>query len=224
MSGGEPPAAPGRGALAIIASLAGVREAGAAAAAAREAMRSAYWDERDVATAMAIAYAGAGRLLSDAAAADPAASAEIRSDVKGLVYDLASFTWPGWDEPGISITEPEAAAGLAAARANLAMAVDLEKGDLPTARAHWMLGAHLLTAGDHAGAVGEFGRAEQFARRAGAEAEAELAVAFRTLGALAAGDETAGPRLEADLQRLGRAEGGGGFVSQVETVRRLLDL
>jgi hypothetical protein len=214
---------PGTGTLGTIAALAGIQDGAAAADGFREAMRSAYWDDRDLQAVMAIAYAAAGRLLS-AAAADPESAGEARSYAKAMMYDLASFTWPGWDEPGVTIGPSEAGAGMAAARANLAMAIELEKGDLPTGRAHWMLGAHLLSGGEHAAAAGEFDRAARHSRRAGAEAEADLAAAFRTLAELAGGDPEAAPRLDAALQELGATDEGEAFVGQVETAKRVLGL
>ena len=83
-----------------------------------EAMRHAYWEDRDLAGAIAISFAGISRLLAEAPAAGPERALELRSQAKRLTYDLASYTWPGWDEPGIIVTPPEMRAGYAAARAN----------------------------------------------------------------------------------------------------------
>ena len=81
-----------------------------------KAMRAAYWEDKDLSGAMAIAWAGISRLLAQAHGATPEQAYGLRSEAKALSYDLASFTWAGWDEPGIVITPPEARAGCAAAR------------------------------------------------------------------------------------------------------------
>lgn len=212
------------GAFAAIAALAEVEDLGEAANAYGEAMKAAYWTDKDIALVTAMAYAGVSRLLTAASSAEPDAAYQARSAAKGLMYDLASFSWVGWDEPGIQPSPAESAAGLAAARSNLAMAVDLNKGDLAISRAHWMLGAHLLTVGEHSAAVDSFDEAEDFAERAGAEAEAGLAASFGCLVGLAAGHDGASERLQAALERLASAEGGQEFVSQVETAQRVLGI
>ncbi len=140
------------------------------------------------------------------------------------MYDIASFTWVGWDEPGIEITVSERAAGLAAARSNLELAVELEKGDLATSRGSWMLGAHLLTEGEHDDAREAFTEAGEAADRAGADAEVQLAAAFSALSDLARGKATAEPELVAALERLSVLEGGEMFVDQVQTARAVIGI
>ena len=134
----------------------------------QDAMRHAYWEDKDLSAAMAIAWAGISRLLALAHASAPEQAHELRSQAKALSHDLASFTWPGWDEPGIVITPPEARAGCAAARANRALAKELEQGELPRARAHWILGAHELAAGRPDDARANFETAATLARAAAA--------------------------------------------------------
>ena len=188
-----------------------------------EAMRHAYWEDRDLAGATAIAFAGISRLLAEAPAAGPDRAHELRSQAKRLTYDLASFTWPGWDEPGIIVTPPEMRAGYAAARANLRMAQELDKGDLPLSRAHWILGAHELAAGHPDEAQASFGRAADHAATAGEAGETELARAFEAL-ALSAADASASARLDDALARLGSIDGGAELAAQVTTAKDVLDL
>jgi hypothetical protein len=212
------------GAFAAIAVIAAVEDLSEAANAYREAMRAAYWEDHNVTLATAIAYGGVSRLLAGAATAKTETASEARSAAKALMYNLASFTWPGWDEPGIEVSASEAASGLAAARSNLAMAFELEKGDLPVARANWMLGAHLLTAGSFDEAAQAFADSARRAELAGAEAEVRLAGAFGALTALAAGEDGAEERLRDQLALLNEAPDGADFVSQVETAGRVLGL
>ena len=190
-----------------------------------EAMRRAYWEDKDLSAAMAIAWAGISRLLALAHKSAPEQAYELRSQAKALSYDLASFTWAGWDEPGIVITPPEARAGCAAARANLTMAKELEKGELPRARAHWLLGAHELAAGRPDDARTNFEMAVTLAKAAGSEgaSEAKLARAFVVLTDLAASAGTEA-ELEAALKELQADPDGAALVEQVKTARVALDI
>jgi hypothetical protein len=190
-----------------------------------EAMRHAYWDDKDLSAAMAIAWAGISRLLAMAHGADPERAYELRSQAKALSYDLASFTWAGWDEPGIVITPPEARAGCAAARANLALATELEKGELPRSRAHWILGAHELAAGRPEDARTNFEAAAALADAAGTEglSEAKLARAFVALARLAAGAATE-VELESAVSELRADPDGAALVEQVKTARAALEI
>ncbi len=188
-----------------------------------EAMRHAYWQDKDLSAAMAIAWAGIGRLLALAHGSEPGRALELRSRVKALTYDLASFTWAGWDEPGIVITPPEARAGCAAARANLEMARELETSELARARAHWMLGAHELAAGRPDDARASFEAAVSLADAAGPDgaAEAALARAFVVLAGLATGSATEAD-FTAALEQLRSTPGGSELVAQVTTARDVL--
>lgn len=212
-----------RDSFADIAALAEI-DLGAQPDAYSTAMRAAYREDKDLSGAMAIAWAGISRLLALAHAADTGQAYELRSQAKALSYDLASFTWVGWDEPGIVITPPEARAGCAAARANLALANELEKGELPRSRAHWILGAHELSAGRHADARTAFGSAAELADAAGAEGKSEalLARAFVALTDLADGGSEA--ELTATLEQLRADPDGAVLVTQVETAREALGI
>ena len=211
------------GPLGSIAALAAVADASDAADAYGQAMKSAYWEHHDVTLVTAIAYAGAGRLLAYAEDADdPDEAYEARSAVRGLMYDLASFSWPGWDEPGVTITAEAQAGGLSAARACLALTGELGMEELAVSRAQWMLGAHLLMAGSPVDAGAQFTLAGQAADRAGADAEVSLASAFDALAALVTGADGAEETLASALTALARADGGDMFVEQVETARRVL--
>ena len=151
------------GAFAAIAELAAIDDPTEAADAYFEGMKTAYWDDKDVHLTTAIAYAGVSRLLTEAEHANAETAAELRSKAKAMTYNLASFTWTGWDEPGVEIAPSDQAAGLAAARSNLDMAVELDKGDLAIGRAWWMLGAHLLTAGEPKDACEAFAASAEYA-------------------------------------------------------------
>jgi hypothetical protein len=146
-------------------------------------MLDLYWQEKNLPLSLAFGRAGAQFALAAAAAVeahDPAQAAELRGLAKALTYNLASFTWPGWNEPGIVTTASDVALGLDAARANLRFALELQKGDLPLSRAYWMLGAQQLASGQLA-ALESFQTAARFAAAAGNPSETELCHGFATI-------------------------------------------
>ena len=143
-------------------------------------VRRLYWKEKNLPGALRAAREGIDHGEA-AAAQEPDRAEEILGLVKGLFYDTASFSWVGWDEPGITPTDEEGARGYEAARKNLDYAIQLKKPDLPRGRAHWMLASHALTAGNHDEALEHYREATKFARSAGADGEAELGRGFEML-------------------------------------------
>jgi DNA-binding transcriptional MerR regulator len=212
------------GTFAAIGRLAEIADPLEAAPAYVSAMRTAYWDDKDLPLAVAIALAGIGRLLADTHRALPEGADALRSTVKGLLYDLASFTWPGWGAAGIVVSPVHTALGLAAAEANLALAEELGKGELARARAHWMLGAHLLSSGSPDVAGDEFRAAASLAEAAGSRPEVLLAEGFAALARTATGDEAAEGMVTAVLAQLAELEGGEMFVEQIVTARTALSV
>lgn len=187
------------------------------------ALKDAYWKQRSLHLVVAIGYASVDRLLVQAAnATSPEAANDALSGVKAALYNVASFTWPGWDEADIDVSPAEAAAGLDAARANLAYAELLDKGDLAVARANWMLGAHQLTAASYGEARSSFTAAAEAADKAGSDADSAVARAFGFLTEVAAGDTDAEPRLSESLEHLGSLDDGEKFVDQVLTARLVI--
>lgn len=134
-------------------------------------MRHQYWQEKDLVGSLAFARAGIQFGLQTALAYDisePELAYELRSAAKGFAYNFASFAWRGWNEPGVLITAADHAAGFDAARVNLRLAIELERGDLPTSRAYWMVAAYHLADGNHKLAIANFEQGVLYARRSGA--------------------------------------------------------
>lgn len=190
-----------------------------------EVMRHFYWKQKDLPAAIAFGHAGAHFGLFHAAlldASDAALATQLRGITKGLTYDLASFTWPGWDEPGIPITPADLAVGLDAARANLRFAHELNKGDLPLSRGYWMLAGQQICAKDLASARDSYALAARHAAAAGAKAEERLALGFaRLVDLLSSGQSGSDPELAAIEEQLRPLENGPDFVQQIETARRV---
>lgn len=154
----------------------------------RSLVRHCYWTRKDLPRVVMVARCGIQLGLDRAAAlerADDASTAHaVRSEVKALCYDLASFTWPGWEEDGVLITINDTTIGLDAARANVRLADELDKGDLARSRAQWMLGGQLLEAGDYDGAAAAYREGVRLAEAADSPADALSSTGFvRLIGA-----------------------------------------
>lgn len=189
-------------------------------------MRDLYWKAKNLTASIAMGRAGvqhalaaAGRLSSE----NPEMSLHLRGKAKALCYNLASFTWSGWAEPGIRVTASDEALGLDAARANLRLGRELSRGDLPLSRAHWMLGAHQLAARDHPSAIESFRLAVSHAETAGALPEAFLGAAFLHLVEYLANplDASARAKLDAARGELLSEKDGESFVKQIDTALRI---
>lgn len=188
-------------------------------------MHHFYWQKKDLHLSLLFGRTGIQHALTSAASTDGQTALELRGSAKALLYDIASFTWSGWDEQGIVIGLQEAAAGLDAARANLRLAQELEKGDLPASRAWWMLGAQLLTAGEYAEAQTAFERAAPLAAAADKPDEELLSQAFGQLSFLQTATDPipVEQQLNELLTELGALEEGEFFVGQVTTARKVLE-
>lgn len=179
-----------------------------------------YWKRKNLAEVIAVACAGAAYGLAAAAGLpyDQDRAYRIRSSVKGIYYNLASFTWNGWDEPGISPGPAELSLGLEAARMNLQLAQDLNKGDIPMSRAWWMLGGQQISAGRAADAAESFLAAARHAEAASAAGEVLMALAFVGIARASASPDDAEARAETRKRReeLRPEKEGEFFISQVD--------
>lgn len=98
---------------------------------------------------------------SRADSSDPAKAIEIRRFARGVAYNIASFTWPGWGDSPEPISDDRQALGLQAAQRTLELA---ERIDEVTPNALWILGVHQLNAGNYDEAISSFERAKGLAR------------------------------------------------------------
>ncbi len=149
-----------------------------------ELMRHSYWKQKDLAAALVFGRAGHQHAMAMAAMLEneqPEKAMALRAVAKGFTYDIASFTWPGWDEKEIKINGLHIEEGLSAARANLRLAKQLKKGELPMSRAYWMLGAHELANGNNGLACEAFAAAAEHAKEAESPGEELLARSFECL-------------------------------------------
>ena len=131
-----------------------------------EVTRDLYRRLRDLPAFIVVSRQGIDYFLARAAEVernDPGLSEELRGTAKTLAYNLASNTWPGWNEAGIRITPSEIETGLDAARLNLRLALELKRGPEPMLNAHWIIGALDLARGRHAEAIRSYEQARRIA-------------------------------------------------------------
>ncbi len=110
-----------------------------------------YWEKKDLPTYVALTKHLLATAISNAQSDRDDANG-FGERVFGIGYDLASMTWPGWDEEGIDITQDHQGAGLAAAEMIVRLGEE-HQIDVEVRHNHaWLLGAHRLAANDIAGA------------------------------------------------------------------------
>jgi len=197
-----------------------------------ELLRDMYWKAKDVSLAVVTGRAGILFALTKAAEANSANETEAATTLRGLAkqmaYNVASFAWPGWGEPSFAITDAERQAGLDAARLSLRLAVELNRDDSKLAAAHWMLGAHQLTANDPVQASESFRRAREATIRAGDPMMSLDYEAFDALAACVASPQNAAAReaLDAFVERVRAFDHADAtfFADQLASIRRFFAL
>jgi len=185
-------------------------------------MNALYWKKRDLPATVVVARSGIHYCLSRAKGAPEAEASDLRGIAKSMAYDLASFTWPGWNEPGITTSKSDEAVGLDAARLNLRLAVELKRGPDPMFNAHWALGAQLMAAGQLKEAAASFERSAEIARTSKNRGQELMATGYALLAQLIS---TPGPETEkvfaANAQALVKEKDGKFFQDQIATARRV---
>lgn len=137
-----------------------------AAAAYSQLQLNFYWQQKNLTAVIAISRAGIQHSLGSAIRAKtPGEREALRGSAKALAYNLASFTWPGWGEEGVAISQSAMRVGYDAARLNLRLAEELKRPEDAQARAWWTLGAHELSAGEYAAAREAFAKGQAHASR-----------------------------------------------------------
>lgn len=189
-------------------------------------MRHQYWQEKDLVGALAFARSGNQFGLqtgSEFDAIDPELAYELRSAAKGFAYNFASFAWRGWAEPGVEITIADQAAGFDAAKVNLRLALELERGDLPTSRAYWMLAAYYLAEAKYELAINNFEQAISFAGRANTPIDELLNHGYVLISKMLQAENDLA--LKEDYAKLKNAflnvEHGEDYIQQLETAYRV---
>ena len=120
-------------------------------------VRDLYWQEKSVEAIVPVARAGIQYCLtkaSELAEKDSAAAHKMVDYAKIISYNLSSFTWPGWDEKDIVITDEALVAGLEAAMLNVRLVDRLGGKPGQMSNSYWAIGAQYL-------AMKEYGKAKK---------------------------------------------------------------
>ena len=147
-----------------------------------ELVRDLYWKEKNLPASIAIAQAAIEHALAHAELTDNSELADdYRAKAKAISYNLASYTWPGWKEPGIEITADEIQIGLKAAEQNLQLALSLNRDPLRVGYAHWVLGAQHIAVKDLPAAKADFAQSAALASEVEEHSAVLLANGFEAL-------------------------------------------
>jgi hypothetical protein len=188
-----------------------------------------YTEAKDVSRMVAVSRAGIAHGLSRSEnASDRNTATSLRKSAKAIAYNLASYTWPGWNEPGIVISAEDRAHGMEAARLNLRLAEELTDQPRPKAAAHWAVGAHELAAGQYTQAQASFDRAKHEAGMAHETAMELMLEGYELMAQVLAKPDDAGARRKFDdvvdeLKDEG-SEQARGYAQQLETAAKALAL
>lgn len=127
-----------------------------------------YWREKSLDATVPVAQSGIAYCQTKAEefAEDTTLSKKLKGMIKVISFNLASFTWPGWQEEGITITDVHQAAGLEAALLNVEVSKELNEGPKPVSTAYWSVGAHHLAAGSYEEAISAFKSAAEYSELA----------------------------------------------------------
>jgi hypothetical protein len=173
----------------------------------RSLANEAYWEEKDL----------------DRLAVDSPQAFELRSEAKAMAYNLASFAWPGWDEEGIAPAHHHLIEALDAARTNVRLAVELEKGSIAIGRGHWMVGAALLALGRYQESIAEFLASRLSADEGRSEVESAMAEGYAALVRVVErpGDVAIEEELAEILDGLRLIDEGEAYADQIVIARRV---
>ena len=105
------------------------------------------------------------------AGADDDRAAELTFKAKQMATNCASFTWPGWDEPGVTITPDQMRIGLDAGRFSVKLIHDLKRDDASLAFTLWFYGAQLMAHERYDEAIAVFGEAQELAAKTDGQAD-----------------------------------------------------
>lgn len=139
-------------------------------------VRDLYWQEKALHAVVPIANAGVLYCLTKAdelSEKDAEGASKLVKYAKIMSFNLSSFTWPGWDEKGIVITEHALVAGLEAAKLNVRLVERLGGNHGQLSNSYWAIGAQYIALQDYAGAIAAFESAVEYAKKGGSK-DAEL--------------------------------------------------
>lgn len=193
-----------------------------------KAQMTLYWKRKNVPAVVMLSQVGMAHALAAAdAVQDVDQQRALQNSARRLAYNLASFTWSGWNEPGIALTAADRAAGLEAAQRCVELTERVEGSAKAQANAHWALGAQRLAAGDFAGAATSFDTGVAQARLVGDANFVRMFEGYLALARLLAnrGDAGAAAAFEGIVEALGAdpSEDAAEYARQLPVARAVLE-
>jgi hypothetical protein len=190
-----------------------------------ELITELYWKAKNLSAAIALGRLGIHYCLTHASPPPPAEASELRGIGKGMSFNIGSFAWPGWAEPGITISDADLAAGADAAKLNLRLAIELQRPPKAMSNAHWLMGAYAIVDRRTADAVDYFERAVALSEAAYDPAAAMMNRAYASLARLAAEPASVDREVEftkamKDLNAM-QSDDAAFFVKQLITARQV---
>ncbi len=187
-----------------------------------------YWTASDLPSCITFSQLGIDTSLANARqvqSSNPPLAAALQQSAATLAYNLASFTWPGWGEPGIEITPADLAKGFMAAEMAVQLRTQLNAEPQGMFDANWALGAHELARGRYREARAAFEKSLLIASGAGLRGSTLLARGY--IGITKAAAKSDADQGEAELKEAKDAliaqgiEDGQSLVSQLDTAYRV---
>jgi hypothetical protein len=187
-----------------------------------------FWKERSLADVITFARAGIHYCLTKPGTSGKRSTKELK-ELKGyakvISYNLASFTWPGWNDKDIKISSRDLEIGLDAAKINLRLARELKRGAIPMAMAYWVLGAQHLASKNYDEALKAFGFSKKNAHKGNDQMSELLADGYIGITEITQGRKKTSGKKEFDMAVAGlrsiESDDSKFFISQLRTVLKV---
>ncbi len=181
-----------------------------------------YWKEKNLPHVIIMARAGIQYCLTksdELKMPEPILAREIKKKARIISYNLASFSWPGWDEKGINIGHSDIIIGLDAARLNLRLVKELNEDDGKLSVAYWGIGAQLIAVQKYDEAIETFESSKEHARLAGEQMGQLLADGYIGITKIISGEEEGNELLGQAIKELEKLdnEDANFFIEQFNT-------
>ncbi len=186
-----------------------------------------YWKAKDIRGALTVGRSAIQYCLTKSREVENEGQAKrLRVIAQELSFDMASFSWPGWEEQGITIEAADLADGLDFARLDLRLVQEMKYPPTKHANAHWIVGAQLLAAGRHSEARTAFDASHANAKKAENATKEWMAAGYSALAEHLADREHSGAQ-ERFNQALKQLESLGNddatfYAGQLRSVLKLL--
>lgn len=213
--------------FAAIAHVATIENEGMACNVLGDLLFMMYYEKKNLTAALRFGQAAVKHAIAAANAADAAGDDDrakmFRGYARSMCYNIASFTWPGWNEEGITIGEVHREIGRDAVKANFRMAVNMGGDANKLSNAFWLMGAHQLADANYGEAKVAFAKAAEQAAISGKRNMQLMNQCYALLSVILAGNAAAEADLEAAFEELKPLEEGPFFVDQIRTVRKVFE-